>query len=141
MAESFLTPQQEKFLAGYTNPKSPTFGNALQSALKAGYSQEYSESITHQLPNWLAENLGRQKIVEKAEKNLEIALEGGLDDPEKGKKEIQWKATEMTLRTLKKEDFSERIEQTGKDGKDLPTPIIVVNRNDVQGDNSISESK
>lgn len=141
MADSFLTPQQEKFLAGYTNPKSPTFGNALQSALKAGYSQEYSESITHQLPNWLAENLGRQKIVEKAERNLDMALEGVLDDPEKGGKPIQWKATEMTLRTLKKEEFSERIEQTGKDGKDLPTPIIVVNRNDVPSDNSISESK
>lgn len=142
MTDSFLTPQQEKFLAAYTNPKSDTFSNALQSALKAGYSQEYSESITHQLPNWLSESLGKQKIVQKAERNLDIALEGGLDDPEKGGKPIQWKATEMALRTLKKEEYSERVEQTGANGKDLPTPIIVVNRNDgLSSNNSISEGK
>ena len=39
-----LTPQQELFLSYYTNPKSETFSNALQSGLKAGYSQEYSET-------------------------------------------------------------------------------------------------
>lgn len=115
-----LTPQQESFLAAYTNPKSETFGNALQSALKAGYSQEYSESITHQLPDWLAENLGRSRIIHKAERNLDIALEGGLDDPEKGGKPIQWKATEMALKTQGKDlGYTERTELTGKDGKDL----------------------
>lgn len=115
-----LTPQQEMFLAAYTNPKSETFSNALQSALKAGYSQEYSESITHQLPDWLAENLGRSRIIHKAERNLDIALEGGLDDPEKGGKPIQWKATEMALKTQGKDlGYTERTELTGKDGKDL----------------------
>ena len=38
MAERLLTPQQELFLALYTNPKSETFGNARQTALKVGYS-------------------------------------------------------------------------------------------------------
>jgi len=71
MADRLLTLQQENFLAYYTNPKSETFSNALQSALKAGYSQEYSESITHQLPDWLSENLGDMKRLRKAEKNLE----------------------------------------------------------------------
>ena len=33
-----LTPQQKLFLANYLNPKSETFSNALQSALKAGYA-------------------------------------------------------------------------------------------------------
>lgn len=115
-----LTPQQELFLAAYTNPKSETFGNALQSALKAGYTREYSESITAQLPDWLSESLGRSRIVQKAERNLDIALEGGLDDPEKGGKPIQWKATEMTLKTQGKDlGYTERTEVTGKDGKDL----------------------
>lgn len=115
-----LTPQQELFLSAYTNPKSETFGNALQSALKAGYTREYSESITAQLPDWLSESLGRSRIVQKAERNLDIALEGGLDDPEKGGKPIQWKATEMALKTQGKDlGYTERTEVTGKDGKDL----------------------
>ena len=120
MTERLLTPQQELFLAAYTNPKSDTFGNALQSALKAGYTREYSESITAQLPDWLSESLGRSRIVQKAERNLDIALEGGLDDPEKGGRPIQWKATEMTLKTQGKElGYTERQEITGANGKDL----------------------
>lgn len=115
-----LTPQQELFLASYTNPKSDTFGNALQSALKAGYTREYSESITAQLPDWLSESLGRSRIIMKAERNLDMALEGGLDDPEKGGKPIQWKATEMALKTQGKDlGYTERTELTGKDGKDI----------------------
>ena len=75
MAEKLLTPQQELFLATYTNPKSETFGNALQSGLKAGYSQEYSESITYQLPEWLSENIGDMKLLNKAEKVLNKTLD------------------------------------------------------------------
>ena len=119
-----LTPQQEAFLKEYTNPKSPLFGNALQSALKAGYSQEYAESITYKMPDWLSENVGKAKLVQKAERNLDMALDGLLDDPEKGAKVIQHKASEFVLKTLKKDIYSERTELTGKDGKDLPTPII-----------------
>jgi len=66
-----LTPQQQVFLSSYTDPNSDYFGNALQSALKAGYSQEYSESITAKMPDWLAENVGKVKRLKKAEKNLE----------------------------------------------------------------------
>jgi len=35
-----LNPQQKQFLENYLNPESETWGNALQSALKAGYKQE-----------------------------------------------------------------------------------------------------
>ena len=125
-----LTPQQESFLKNYLDPKSSTFSNYLQTGLKAGFSQEYSESIGYQMPDWLAEGLGKARnknIVEKAERNLENALDGLLDDPEKGKKEIQWKASEFSLKTLKKDTYSERTEITGKDGKDLPTPIMNIN--------------
>jgi hypothetical protein len=116
----FSDPRQELFLKEYLNPQSPLWGNALQSALKAGYSQEYSESITSLMPDWLSERLGKSKLVQKAEKNLEMALDGVLDDPEKGAKVIQWKATEMALKTQGKElGYTERTELTGKDGKDL----------------------
>ena len=48
-----LSPRQIEFLRLYNDPKSETFGNALQSALKAGYSQEYAENITSLFPDWL----------------------------------------------------------------------------------------
>ena len=119
-----FNPQQELFLKNLLNPKSETFGNFLQSALKAGYSQEYSESISYQMPEWLSDALGKSRMVQKAEKNLDLALDGLLDDQEKGKKEIQWKATDFTLSRLRKDVYSERQEVTGKDGKDLiPEPL------------------
>lgn len=124
-----FNPQQELFLKYLLDPKGSTFGNFLQSALKAGYAQEYAESISYQMPNWLADALGKSRMVSKAERNLDTALEGGLDDLEKGGRPIQWKATEMTLKTLKKEDYSERTEVTGKDGKDLQINVIDYTKN------------
>lgn len=125
----FSDPRQELFLKEYLNPQSPLWGNALQSALKAGYSQEYSESITSLMPDWLSERLGKSKLVQKAEKNLEMALDGVLDDPEKGAKVIQWKATEMALKTQGKElGYTERTELTGKDGKDFEVKTIIINK-------------
>lgn len=113
-----LTPQQQLFLSGYLDPKSETWSNALQSALKAGYSQEYSESITAQMPSWLSESLGDASLTSKALVNLSDALDGALDQ-EGGTKHIQWKATETTLKAMLKDKFANRTELTGKDGKDL----------------------
>ncbi len=71
-----LTPRQIEFLRFYNDPNSETFGNAKQSALKAGYSEEYSSNLTGQFPEWLSENISRRKrLLEKAEKNLEEALD------------------------------------------------------------------
>ena len=125
----FSDPRQELFLKAYLDPKSPTWGNALQSGLKAGYSQEYSESITALMPDWLSERLGKSKLLQKAEKNMELALEGALDDPEKGKKELQYKASEFILKTQGKElGYTERTELTGKDGKEFEIKTIVINK-------------
>jgi phage terminase small subunit len=113
-----LTPQQQAFLKNYLSPKSETWSNAYQSALKAGYSKEYSENITSQMPDWLSENLGDNALLSKALANLSEALEGELDE-EGRSKQIKYKATEFTLKSLNKDKFSERTEHTGKDGKDL----------------------
>ncbi len=77
------TPQQIDFAIRYYLPSSPTFGNALQSALKAGYSQEYAESITARNLDWiekiLSEIVGnptdKSAMVEKAKKVLDKALD------------------------------------------------------------------
>lgn len=114
-----LTPQQQLFKKYYTDPKSETFSNAYKSALKAGYSEEYSQNITGQAPEWLSEIISDERLLRKAEKNLEMALDGLLDDPEKGAKVIQHKATEFTLKGLQKGKWADRKELGGIDGKDL----------------------
>lgn len=123
MADRLLTLQQENFLAYYTNPKSDTFSNALQSGLKAGYSQEYSESITHQLPDWLSENLGDLKRLRKAEKNLEevqnieIYNQDGVIDPQLVQQRT--KVDFFIAERIGKQKYSTRSELTGAEGKDL----------------------
>lgn len=126
MAEKFLTPQQELFLAEYTNPKSANFGNALQSALKAGYSQEYSESITCQLPDWLSESLGDMKRLRKAEKTLDEIL----DLPnEKENLQAKTKVSTFVTERLGKHKYSIRTEVTGSNGEPLAkSPIFEDNQ-------------
>lgn len=138
--DRLLTPQQELFLERYTNPKSPTFGNATQSALSANYSREYAENITGLMPDWLSENIGDMKRLKRAEKNLDEVQNLPIVD-EEGKVDVQLiekrnKVDMFLAERLNKQKYSTRIEQTGKDGKDLPTPIMQITR-DVLTDNSL----
>jgi hypothetical protein len=50
-------PRQTLFLTGYLVRESPTFGNAFQSAIAAGYAESYAEVIRNQETAWLSENL------------------------------------------------------------------------------------
>lgn len=120
MAERLLTPQQENFLAYYTDPRSDTFSNAYQSALKAGYAKEYSESITAQLPDWLSESLGDMKRLRRAEKRLDQILdlepvdeEGRIDNSLIAN---QMKAINLVTKGIGKAKYSERQEHTGANG-------------------------
>lgn len=123
MEDKLLTPQQEMFLAEYTNPKSPNFGNAVQSALKAGYTENYANNITGLMPDWLLENIGDMKRLRKAEKNLEEVQNIQIYN-EEGKLDANLidKRTKVDMfiaERLDKNKYSTRQEQTGKDGKDL----------------------
>jgi hypothetical protein len=118
-----IDPRQNIFLEHYINPKSKTFSNALQSALKAGYSQEYSENITAQMPDWLSESLGNNKRLQRAEKVLDDTLDMPAVD-EEGKVDNALLKTKTDVakfyaKGLGKEKYSERTEVVGKDGKDL----------------------
>src|SRR3990167_1641851 len=79
--KELLDPRQTNFLAYFLDPKSATYSNALQSALKAGYAQEYAESMLYQLPDWLSENLGDVKRLLKAERNLDEMLDLDTVEP------------------------------------------------------------
>lgn len=112
-----LTPRQINFLRYYLDPKSKTFSNVLQSALKAGYSQEYSESLTTKDLNWLAENVGtKKKLIAKAERNLDDLLDNG---EEKTKADL----TKFTLSKLNK-DYKDKVDITSDD---KPIPLLNIN--------------
>lgn len=126
-------PRQDLFLSHYLNPDSETFSNAYRSALAAGYAEEYAQSITAQNTSWFSESLSDASLVMKATRNLNKALDGELDDPEKGGNPIQMRATEFSLKGLQKQKWSERSEMTGKDGKDLiPEVVTEEERNQIK---------
>lgn len=124
MAEE-LTPKQLDFLRFYNDPKSETFSNALQSALKAGYSQEYAESILCKDLNWMAENVGRRKrMLAKAEAKLEQHIDS---EDEK----VSLDASKFIAKTIGKEEgYSDRTELTGKGGDSLIVNVIRNGNND-----------
>jgi len=51
-AKISITLQEFDFLRGYLDFESPCFGNAYQSALKAGYSKSYCRVIRRHYPVW-----------------------------------------------------------------------------------------
>lgn len=133
-------PRQSEFLVAYLDRDSDTYANALQSALKAGYSQEYAESITHKMPTWLAEKVGDESLIKKAEKALEEALEY-LTVDESGKVDagagrLKLDAAKLVLKGLKKDKYSERSEHTGKDGQSISfiIPSEVANKNGIKSE-------
>lgn len=64
-------PRHVQFLQNYYDPKSPTFANGVRSAIKAGFSEEYSIILMSRMPAWVQS--GKVKfdvMLEKAEQNL-----------------------------------------------------------------------
>lgn len=116
-----LNPQQMLFKEAYCNPNSPTFSNALQSGLAAGYSQEYSESIGNQGYVWYSEMLRDLKRLQSAEKVLDEVLTKPLEDP--NMINAVTRVAIFVAEGLGKQKYSKRNEHTGPDGKELPTPI------------------
>lgn len=136
-----VDPRQALFLKYYLDPKSDTFSNGLQSGLKAGYSQEYSETILSQDLDWLSENLKAERMVNKAERNLEEALdmpvevqkiEGYGEDKQMVVKtepslvKIKVDTSKFVAERLGKKKWSERQELTGADGKELNIQPLLV---------------
>lgn len=105
--------------------------NAYESAVEAGYEEATARQIT--VRSWFIERknkLRRKEMLSKAERNLDKVLdfdmiteEGKINTPVAS---LVTQVSTTVVKTLGKEDYSERIEQTGKDGKDLvTTPILV----------------
>lgn len=123
-------PREQVMWDIYVTKLSKGIDNAYESAIEATYSEDSARNVT--MRDWFKERLGRLKrkdILSKAEKKLEKILdyepvndEGKLDVP---LLRVQADVSKHVTSTLGKADgYSNRTELTGKDGKDLPTPIL-----------------
>lgn len=128
--ERILNPNQEKFITFYLDPESDTFGNAVQSGLKAGYEEEYARNILSLMPKWLKENLEDAGLVSKALSNLSTFIDSEADDPTD--KKLKWDATKFTLDRLSKK-FRDKKDITS-DGK----PINIVLSEEIAGKNGLT---
>lgn len=104
-----LTPRQILFLKNYLNPSSPTFSNALQSAIKSGFSKEYSRQIASIKNEWITESIRQEDLLSKAESNLQEFLASNED------KKIKADITKFVAERVGKAKYSVRseVEHTG----------------------------
>lgn len=75
-----LNPQQQMFKEAYCNPESETFGNALQSALRAGYTKEYAEVMMARGNDWMSDLIRGVEMAQESEKVLLEMLRLPIED-------------------------------------------------------------
>ncbi len=125
--KELLDPRQALFLEYYLNPKSKTFSNIYQSAIKAGYSETYADNMRAKTLEWVSGNVGlvtKDELVVKAKKNLNKLLDSADE-------KIQADITKFVAKT--DIEFSEKTEHKIV----LPKPIMEVP--DVPRDDSNQE--
>jgi len=102
---------------GYSRSKACKFIGLDESTLSKW--AKASESLSMKLQGW--ENLINSMVMS----NIADAIrrEGELEDDLRKENSKWWAERKM------KDDFSTRQENTGADGKDLPTPILTIQQN------------
>jgi len=108
-------PKRLLFKEYFCNPESESFGDALNSALKAGYEESYARQITAPSTDlkWVRDIMRREELMDLSEGVLKDKLiEGSLD------------AAKFVAKRLGKKHYSERTEVTGADGKDLNVTVV-----------------
>ena len=111
-------PRQQLFLSHYLDPKSSTFSNAYQSAIKAGYEHEYAKTILNQDTDWLSESIRDHNRLKRAENRLDQIIdlepvdeEGKIDNSLVAN---QLKAIGIVTKTSKKYSDKQDVEHSGK---------------------------
>ena len=127
-----LDPRQKVCWEYYVNPKSETFNNGLQSAIKAGYSESHANTITTE--QWFRDRVRRLNMLSKAENVLEemldmpmriIEWEGRGEDTEQvvntepALVKIKQDTAKFIAERVGKDIYSNRTELTGKEGREL----------------------
>lgn len=115
--------RQKKCWEFYINPKSDSYGNAKESAIKAGYT--VSSALQIKSTDWFKTRMRRLNLLSRAEKVLKKTLDMVTFDESTGKEQadllrVQNDAAKFVAKTLgKDEGYSERTEVTGKDGDQI----------------------
>lgn len=118
-----LDPRQKLCWEYYTNPKSETFGNAMQSAIKAGYTEGTANTIT--VNDWFIGRLWRLNATFTGEKKIKELMELSILDPDSSKVDVGIAriqadlAKYLTSTQGKNEGYSNRTELTGAEGEKL----------------------
>lgn len=68
--QGIADPRRRKFASGYMDPESKTYGNAKQSMLAAGFSEDYACNVTALKPRWFTDIICQDDIVSMAMANL-----------------------------------------------------------------------
>lgn len=110
-----LTPRQIAFRSYYNDPQSPSYCNARQSALRAGYTEQYANNITVQDADWIDKDAQRTYMLELAERNLKTIAEKKEKDLKNNPQLYKiWQDTNKFLsERLGKEYYSTRTEHVG----------------------------
>jgi len=120
-------PRQLLFKKYYCSPKSETFGNAFQSAIKAGFSEEYASNITTQKTTWFSEIMADMEILDdslevlKETLHYDAVVDGNIDVGIAG---LKLKAALFGAERLGKERYSLRNEITGEDGEPISWRVV-----------------
>lgn len=69
-----LTEQQALFLNYYYDSESPTWYNAKQSAIKAGFGENYACQITYRKPDWWLDMVRRSPLIGKIEQHFDEVM-------------------------------------------------------------------
>ena len=120
-----------EFVQWYTSPASPTYDNAVQSAIRAGFAESYAKSNAHKrlvplaksmVVNKKAEQTDKaidrgeyySKLLRQAEKNIESDL-SIPDDADEKKLSLRQKTTHFTAERVGRDVWSTKqiVENSG----------------------------
>ena len=127
--KELLDPRQALFLEYYLKPGTDTFSNIYQSAIKAGYSEEYAENFRKNERQWVSDSVGtvtKNELVVKAKKNLNKLLDSADE-------KVQADITKFVAKT--DIEFSEKTDITTGGDKIQPLLVKFIGDVNVHGDN------
>ncbi len=96
-ATNTLTSRQQAYITAYSEPRSPTFGNSYQSALRSGYSDQTARNFTAKRTAWMSDVVGEMAVTAISPEQIMQTLTGIINDDEEPTI-IKLKAMEMTMR-------------------------------------------
>jgi hypothetical protein len=127
-------PREQKCWDIYITKLTSGIENAYESAIEAGYEHSTAKNVT--MRGWFKErleDLERKEMLSDAEKVLRKTLrykterinDSGVEEVKTDLLRIQVDASKHITSTIGKDKgYSSRSELTGKNGKDLPVPIL-----------------